>query len=349
MVSLRRVANCPGVSESGPAPAGAAEETVLFGNDRLPRGRSNSLEVISGRCPAVRAAVTSRRIQLESFNSWVMGTMLDPQLQFISKKRQLALVARRNFVGITRISDDPGPDRHRAQVSCYIVIASFEQDRRERNGGVNLLAAGHVFLERIVQIEGVVVGKRDFGNVAVNDLDICRLEPCRRLAGNRRQVGALLDSGEAAVGKDGSDEAELAGAAADVENAGAGDGGEEFRRLGGDADGGSTGGPRAFESGPDRFGRTSRLRWTPEPGFRSRLLFAASNRVKQAVTEGKGRTRVLRERVRTARVAVGQHSRRQAQLNFVVRAGWLRRLMVIRLRRAVVCSTGLNQTERKSQ
>ena len=72
----------------------------------------------------------------------------------------------------------------------------------------------------------------------MNDLDICRLAPCRRLAGDRRQVGALLDSGEAAVGKGGSDEAELAGAAADVENAGAGDGGEEFRRFGGDADGG---------------------------------------------------------------------------------------------------------------
>ena len=35
-----------------------------------------------------------------------------------------------------------------------------------------------------------------------------------------------------------ADEAELAGAAADIEDAGAGDGDEEFRRLGGDADGG---------------------------------------------------------------------------------------------------------------
>ena len=207
-------------------------------DDRLPRGRGNSLEEISGRHPAVRAAVTSRWTQPESFNSWVMGTMLDPQLQFISKTRQLAPVARRNFVGITCISDDPGSDRHRSQVSCDIVIVSLEQGRREGNGGVNLLAAGHVFLERIVQVEGVVVGKRDFGDVAVNDLDICRLQSCRRLAGDRRQISALLDSGEVAVGKGGSDEAELAGAAADVEDAGAGDGGEEFRRFGGNANGG---------------------------------------------------------------------------------------------------------------
>ena len=153
MVSLRRVANFPAVSESGPAPAEAAEVAGRFGNDQLPPGCSNFLGPISGRRPAVRAAVTSRWTQLESFDNWVIRTMLDPQLQFISKKRQLALVARRNFVGITRISDDPGPDRHRA------------------------------------------------------------------------------------VGKGGRDEAELTGAAADIEDTDSGPGNEESCRLGGDADG----------------------------------------------------------------------------------------------------------------
>ncbi len=62
-------------------------------------------------------------------------------------------------------------------------------------------------------------------------------ERCRRLARGRREVVTLPDPGEVAVGKGGADEAELAGAAADIEDASAGHGDEEFRRFGGDADG----------------------------------------------------------------------------------------------------------------
>ena len=106
------------------------------------------------------------------------------------------------------------------------------------------MAAGHVFLERIVKVEGVVVGKSDFGDVAVNDLDIVPTGAFAALRGGRRRVGALLDPGEAAVGEGGCDEAELAGTAADIEDAGAGHGDEEFlpprRRRGRGSTGGAS-------------------------------------------------------------------------------------------------------------
>ena len=96
------------------------------------------------------------------------------------------------------------------------------------------MAAKHVFFKRIVEIEGVVLGEGEIDDVAVDDFDIGEVQGARGLERGGGEVGALLDPGEMRVAQGGGDEAELARAAADIEDAGARRGDEKLRRLGGD-------------------------------------------------------------------------------------------------------------------
>ena len=90
-------------------------------------------------------------METEPFGVGVILAALDPEFQLITKERRLTIVAGRNLVGITGVSDGASADRHGSQLSGYIAIIPFEQERGKRNRGVDLVSAGHVFFERIVK------------------------------------------------------------------------------------------------------------------------------------------------------------------------------------------------------